>query len=157
MTNMKDVTDIIESLRAKKRKIDCQYLKFALEEQVDNLLSGKETQHMLLSGPPFSGKTELLNWITRYAKAKGLEVREMDARSPYTGMDTALLKIMSESNKKYIVMQEELDSFLSGRSNDFREEFMGYLSKGNILFLATTNFPEKIEEPVRQRFYNVQI
>ena len=138
------------------KKDNTAEIKSMLELEIEKLVLGMKTQHVLISGGPGTGKTQILDYIAGYAKAKGVEVKGFDVRSVYVNGDAMALKKMAEDNSKQVVFQEELDSALCGRSDVFDAEFKKYLSKDNVIFVGTTNCPEKIEEAVKQRMYHVE-
>lgn len=106
---------------------------------------------ILTYGPPGSGKTSLLNLLihTVVNDHNGL-VLNMDCIDTFITMGHNIRAL--EPNKPILAIIEDLDSFLSYNSTkQFLNLLDGNLQIDNIVYLATTNYLERLEDRIKNR------
>ena len=105
---------------------------------------------VLLWGPPGSGKTCTVEIIARnIVKAGGVA---MYMKDPNFGTFAINAFREVEPNRPMVIMMEDIDSLIS----DFGDSAILNLLDGadqieNVLFIATTNYPEKLDKRIRNR------
>lgn len=119
------------------------------EEYAKNKIMHK--RGFLLVGKPGCGKTSIINTVCEHAIAQGaivfipdFKLEGMDARSCLTAIKTV------EPNKKIVMILEDFESFIgdgccSTLSSKWLNIMDGTDTVNNIIFLATSNYPEKID------------
>ena len=105
---------------------------------------------MMLYGPPGTGKTKIIEFVMHdVVQRKGVVIRFDDPELFLIGM-RALRKI--EPNKPIVVIMEDIDSIIYQNSES---EVLNILDGVNevhkTLFLATTNYPEKLGARIMNR------
>lgn len=106
---------------------------------------------MLMYGPPGTGKTSLINLLIDriIAAYKGivLNMEDIDTFIPMVNNIRAL-----EPDTPLLAVIEDLDGFLSYNSTKrFLNLLDGNLQVDNIVYLATTNYLERIEDRIKNR------
>lgn len=105
---------------------------------------------MMLWGPPGSGKTSALQLISKYV------IDEGGIAVYITNPDLAAggLRILRniEPTRKLVVMIEDIDAIISryGES-ELLAILDGELQIDNVLFISTTNYPERLDKRFRNR------
>lgn len=105
---------------------------------------------ILMYGPPGSGKTSLINILTKYIiTEQGGIVLNMDDVDRFVSMAH---NIRAMENKPILAIIEDLDGFLEYNSKKtFLNLLDGNLQIDNVVYFATTNYPERIEPRVINR------
>jgi len=104
---------------------------------------------VMLYGPPGSGKSCTIKIVSKKLIEKGGIV--FHTQSPQMTMSFLKDFAKIEKDRKIIVILEDIDSliYMHGESS-FLEMLDSAKSVDNVLFIATTNYPEKLD----QRIYN---
>lgn len=106
---------------------------------------------MLLYGPPGTGKTSLLNLVINdiINEHNGIALN-MDDIDSFIAMAHNLRAL--EPEKPILAIIEDLDSFLQYNSTkQFLNLLDGNLQIDNVLYLATTNYLERLEDRIKNR------
>jgi len=106
---------------------------------------------ILLFGPPGSGKTSVVKLVSNKLVARGGTVFYASGNpgrvSTWLG-DFARI----ENNRKSIVIFEDIDSLISTHGEDIYLEMLDSAkSVDNVLFIATTNYPERLDPRIYNR------
>ena len=105
----------------------------------------------LLHGPPGSGKTSAINILTAkiIKNKKGLVLNI--AKNPTEA--TECLKMLRKIELKIplVVIIEDLDTQIKDRESDFLSLLDGEAMINNIVFVATTNYPEYLDKRFTDR------
>lgn len=106
---------------------------------------------ILLYGPAGSGKTVLLSQVMKYLIDKeGIIIST--ANSPRTIIQGIKILRSIESKKNVIVVIEDIDAYIRNFGEEAVLSFLdGEDSVNNILVLATTNYPEKLDRRIVAR------
>jgi SpoVK/Ycf46/Vps4 family AAA+-type ATPase len=107
---------------------------------------------VLLWGPPGSGKTTTVQQLSQQIiQAGGISIYVKDPERTAIGLDY-LRKI--EPNRPVVVMLEDIDTLASGR-HDSESNLLalldGELQIDNVVFVATTNYPERLDKRLVNR------
>ncbi len=118
----------------------------------------KPFRKLLLAGVPGTGKTMLCNALAKWALARDylvIYVSSADQAGSTFGKIQHALHVAANSNKPTLILLEELDAYLHEQEKalvlnvlDGSESFDN--DKGTLL-IATTNYPEAIDERVLKR------
>jgi SpoVK/Ycf46/Vps4 family AAA+-type ATPase len=101
---------------------------------------------MLLYGTPGSGKTCLLKLVIEDSVKQGNVV--LIAKNPNT-LVTGLKQLKEiESNRKVLVILEDVDEIVRYNEHAILELFDGPEQVSNVLFLCTTNYPERLPQRI---------
>jgi len=105
---------------------------------------------ILLYGPPGSGKTCTIKLvIANVVKRKGIVIRFSSAHVFEAGMNI-LREIQPET--PVVVLMEDIDSILNhGYESDIINILDGVVPVDKLVFLATTNYPEKLGARIMNR------
>jgi AAA+ superfamily predicted ATPase len=112
---------------------------------------------LLMYGPPGCGKTSIIKLVTDVLIKEHdgivINVRSSDDIYAYDEMMSMLREI--EPDRPIIVIIEDVDNFVSVTDAQLVSKVLnildGSMQLSNVVFLATTNFPERLEERVRNR------
>lgn len=121
---------------------------------------------ILLYGPPGTGKTQLAKAVATETKSTFFSVTTADLISKWVGESARLIKALFEEARKHkpsIIFVDEVDSICMDRSNnteksgDVQNEFITQMNglgkdQTDILVLAATNIPWKLDKAIRRRF-----
>lgn len=105
---------------------------------------------ILLYGPPGGGKTSTLQLISKKIIDKGgISVFVKDPKMTAEGLEV-LRRI--EPNRPIVVLLEDIDSITEKHSeHDVLAMLDGELQINNVVFIATTNYPEQLEDRIVNR------
>ena len=105
---------------------------------------------ILLYGPPGGGKTSTLQLISKKIIDKGgISVFVKDPKMTAEGLEV-LRRI--EPNRPIVVLLEDIDSITEKHSeHDVLAMLDGELQINNVVFIATTNYPETLEDRIINR------
>jgi GTPase SAR1 family protein len=106
---------------------------------------------ILLYGPPGSGKTSLINLLVNQVitEQNGLviNVSNPDYYSDFIGSLRAI-----ETSRPIIVIMEDIDEILKAYSQSNVLNILdGVLQINKVVYIATTNYPEKLEGRIKNR------
>jgi SpoVK/Ycf46/Vps4 family AAA+-type ATPase len=105
----------------------------------------------LLWGPPGSGKTCLVHLLARQMIVSGGVVFFVDNPHAFTQVLPQFRQV--EPDRKLVVILEDIDATM--RNEHVEQELLsvldGELSVENVLFLATTNYPETLDKRLMNR------
>lgn len=106
---------------------------------------------ILMYGPPGTGKTSLINLliaqIIKEYNGIVINMEDVDSFIPMANNIRAL-----EPDKPILAIIEDLDSFMSYNSTKrFLNLLDGNLQVDNIVYLATTNYLERLEDRIKNR------
>ncbi|GEM_PF-235804 len=121
-------------------------------------LNLKPFRKLLLAGVPGTGKTMLCNALAKWALEKEyvvIYVSSADRTGATFGKIQQALNVAADSDTPTLILLEELDAYLHAKEKalvlnvlDGSESFVN--EKGTLL-IATTNYPESIDERVLKR------
>lgn len=106
---------------------------------------------ILMDGPPGTGKTSLINLVINEicGKYDGIAINMEDTNS---FLKMAELMRSMESDRPILAIIEDMDSFLQYNST---KEFLNILDGNNqidnVVYLATTNYIDRIEDRIKNR------
>jgi hypothetical protein len=105
---------------------------------------------ILLYGPPGGGKTSTVHLITRsMVERKGLAIYVSDPNLAIAGLDT--LRYI-EPDRPIIVILEDIDAIISRHGEPAMLSLLdGQAQIDNVVYLATTNYPEKLDKRITNR------
>lgn len=106
---------------------------------------------ILMYGPPGTGKTSLINLlIAQIIKEYNGIVINMESIDSFIPMANNIRAL--EPDKPILAIIEDLDSFMSYNSTkQFLNLLDGNLQVDNIVYLATTNYLERLEDRIKNR------
>ena len=110
---------------------------------------------ILLHGPPGCGKTSLIQLLTHELMKKHdgvvVEIRSEGNLTDFDGIISSLRVI--EPTRKLILIIEDIDNFSSDKENltTLLNVLDGNMRIDNSVIVATTNFPEDLEERISNR------
>jgi len=104
---------------------------------------------ILLFGPPGSGKTCTIRFLVNDLIALGGIVIQVDDISVFAAGLEILRKI--EKNKPIIAIIEDIDHYRGNEERSLLSILDGIVNVENIVFLATTNFPEELTDRILNR------
>lgn len=138
-----------------KKPFEIKYRPVSLDEiilpqdiitKLKNFVQSGNNANFLLSGPPGSGKTTLARVLVNELKADVLEINASAER----GLDivresiTTFVNTSSVIGKRKVIILDEFDGFTQAAQQSLRA-----VMNGQITFILTCNFPEKIIAPIR--------
>jgi SpoVK/Ycf46/Vps4 family AAA+-type ATPase len=104
---------------------------------------------ILLWGPPGSGKTTTVQLISkRIVERDGIAVYVSNPKIAAIGLKY-LRKI--EPKRPVVVMLEDLDTIVQNHEHEILALLDGELQIDNVVFVATTNYPEKLDRRIVNR------
>lgn len=108
---------------------------------------------LLLWGPPGSGKSTTLQLVARAMVERGGYVVQFDNVELFIAGYRVLRQIQPEA--PIVVLMEDLDEILKGKTSGGESRLLNLLdgieSTDNVIFLATTNFPDTLGERISDR------
>lgn len=129
--------------------------EFALEDDVREELKAwlENPGHLLLDGPPGTGKTTLAEWL---APKVGVETRCLNA-SDYGGVDKIRREVIEWGKRlrdgRAVVILDEADYLTSRAQGSLRRPMEAEEWSDLLLVIATTNeAQEELEDPLKSRF-----
>ncbi len=131
---------------------------FAKGIHVYKRLNLKPFRKMLLAGVPGTGKTMLCSALAKWALDQDFLVTYIssaDEEGPTFRKIQRALSIVSRSNHPALVILEELDAYLHNEEKalvlNVLDGSEGQINEQGTLLIATTNYPEAIDERVLKR------
>jgi len=123
---------------------------FWTKQDVFNDLGFLWKRGVLLYGPPGGGKTSTLQLITKKIIQKGgISVYVKDPKMTAEGLEV-LRRI--EPNRPIVVLLEDIDAIQEKHGDhDVLAMLDGELQINNVVFIATTNYPETLEDRIVNR------
>ena len=113
---------------------------------------------ILLAGVPGTGKTMLCNALAKWAIDKGYQaiyVSSADANGAQFWKIQQALHVATNSQKPALILLEELDAYLNAHEKalilNVLDGSESFANKQGTLLIATTNYPESIDERVLKR------
>lgn len=104
---------------------------------------------VLLWGPPGSGKTTTVQLISQnIVKAGGISVYVSNPKHAAFGL-RLMRKV--EPKRPIVVMLEDLDAIVHHHEAELLSLLDGELQIDNVVFVATTNYPEKLDKRIVNR------
>lgn len=99
---------------------------------------------IILMGPPGNGKTHFLKALINHSAMRCIYVKEW--------INTAKMFFAFRSLAPCIVVFEDLDSLVKSHNlSSFLNEMDGFANNNGLLFIATTNHPERIDSALLKR------
>lgn len=120
-----------------------------------------QSLNMLLYGAPGTGKTEFVRYLARKLNRNLVIKRASDLLGMFVGQTEANIRAAFEEaeESKAILFFDEADSFLNDRGSADRNfevqqvnELLTQMENFNGIFIAATNFNEKLDTASRRRF-----
>lgn len=112
---------------------------------------------ILLYGKPGCGKTSLINLLAKdlIDNYNGIIINIKDDTDLYHFDEVIYTLREIEPNLKIIVILEDIDNFLDDKDKELQTKLLnildGNMQCNNIVILATTNYPEQLEERISNR------
>jgi len=116
---------------------------------------------LLLYGPPGTGKSAYAAHLAKDLNLTLIKKKASDLISPFVGeTEQKIAKAFEEANEQNaILLLDEVDSFLSSRDNHSNSwessmvnEMLTQMESFDGIFIATTNFNQKLDHAVARRF-----
>lgn len=123
--------------------------------------SAATSLNILLHGAPGTGKTEFVRFLARKLNRNLIVKRASDLLSPFVGeTEENIQKAFAEAEEsKSILFFDEADSFLCDRKGSFQNyevtrvnELLTQMENFNCIFVAATNFENKLDTASMRRF-----
>lgn len=130
-----------------------------LTEYISNILEHDIEHNLLLYGPAGSGKTSVAkvlaknNGVYLYLNASSDNSVEIVRNKIAAFCSSSALFDSGSGKAKKIVILDEFDYFTSNAFAALRASIEKYAM--NTCFIATCNYPDRIPEPIRSRFYEI--
>ena len=105
---------------------------------------------ILLYGPPGTGKTSVVNQIINLAVKKDMIIF-YNAPPDWIRQAAEFVREIEKDNRPIMVIWEEFESWIDNREDDILSLLDGISQINNIVYLATTNYIDKIPERIRNR------
>lgn len=123
---------------------------FWTKKEMFNSLGFLWKRGVLLYGPPGGGKTSTLQLISkRIVQKGGISVYVKDPKMTAEGLEV-LRRI--EPERPIVVLLEDIDTITEKHSeHDVLAMLDGELQINNVVFIATTNYPENLEDRIINR------
>lgn len=129
-----------------------------LDELVGSLKNETDVR-MLLYGVSGSGKTMFAKELARAINKEIVVVKCSDLLSKWVGRSEKNIAKLFKENDGRIILLDEIDSFISSRSNSSSEEntklvneFLTQLDEFDGIFIGTSNLKDKIDSAFERRF-----
>lgn len=149
-------THVIWAEKYRPSSLEAFALSTDLSGKLKEYISTNEIPHLLFYGPPGTGKTSLAMFLASILQADTLHINASDE----SGIDIVRNKIrpfaetLSFSGKKIVI----LDEFerMSSDAQDALRSLME-MHSDHTRFILTTNYIEKVTDPIRSRCQEFQI
>ena len=105
---------------------------------------------ILLYGPPGSGKTSTVQQLSKQI----VDLGGISIYCSYPAYDAEGLRILRliEPNRPIVVIMEDIDAIVQNHGeSDLLAMLDGELQIDNVVFVATTNYPEKLDKRISNR------
>lgn len=129
-----------------------------LDELIESLKNETDVR-MLLYGVSGSGKTMFAKELARAINKEIVVVKCSDLLSKWVGRSEKNIAKLFKENDGRIILLDEIDSFISSRSNSSSEEntklvneFLTQLDEFDGIFIGTSNLKDKIDSAFERRF-----
>lgn len=123
--------------------------KFWTREQAFRRLGCLWKRGIMLHGPPGSGKTSILNLVTKTIVDRG-GVGLMCQHPGLCALGLDMLRGI-EKERPVVVLLEDLDAIAQHYESNLLALLDGELQVDNVVFLATTNYPQKLDPRIVNR------
>lgn len=146
--------------KSSKITYKCSYsnANMNLDELVESLKNETDVR-MLLYGVSGSGKTMFAKELAKSINKEIVVVKCSDLLSKWVGRSEKNIAKLFKENDGRIILLDEIDSFISSRSNSNSEEntklvneFLTQLDEFDGIFIGTSNLKDKIDSAFERRF-----
>lgn len=143
-----------------KIQYKCSYsnANINLEELIESLKNETDVR-ILLYGVSGSGKTMFAKELAKAINKDIIVAKCSDLLSKWVGRSEKNVAKLFNENKDKIILLDEIDSFISSRSNSNSEdnnklvnEFLTQLDEFDGMFIGTSNLKDKIDSAFERRF-----
>lgn len=144
------VDDLVQFKDAQTRKIYQEFEEFWTLKNTFTKYGFLHKRGYFLWGPPGSGKTSLVNLLMQHIIHKlGGIVLNVTGNIEIVPAVMQMIRRL-EPDRPMIVLMEDLDSLVQKRENQYLAVLDGAAQVDNVVFIATSNYPENLD----RRFTN---
>lgn len=143
--------NVVETSSLNAKSIIWDFRKFWQSREIFSLYKVDYKRGVLLSGPPGSGKTCIIKLLSKYIinEVKGYVLDMTD--SPLD-LDDAIREVRSvHRNTPILVVLEDIDIYYRRVKRSLLNIMDGVQKVDGVVFIATTNHPEQLEEVLINR------
>lgn len=141
--------DLLEWPGSVVSKVVADIRKFSERLPVFRKLGLTHKRGMLLFGPPGSGKTSVLRAVAReFIASGGIVLLDPDPNTVAAGLQVIR---RTEAERPVLVLFEDFDTLIKRSTGTLLSLLDGEQQVDRVVFLATTNYPEKLEPRIVNR------